>query len=111
MSPSLAKPTRSSVVYQAVCSPYRNALDTHERRVIELANTRPAAALTARLAGAAGVDDPGIRWRISEGPCFDNQVATLKLEGRRATMKLEKVPHDPAGRDERLELTFDRRLS
>jgi hypothetical protein len=26
-------------------------------------------------------------------------------------MKLEKVPHDPEGRDERLELVFERPLS
>jgi PhoD-like phosphatase len=100
-----------SAVYQGVCSPYRNALDTRERRVIEVARTRPAAALARCLAAAAGVDDPSIRWRLCEGPCFDNQVATLKLDGRRASMKLEKVPHDPEGRDERLELDFERRLS
>jgi hypothetical protein len=63
------------------------------------------------MASAAGVEDPGIRWRLSEGPCFDNQVATLKLDGRGASMKLEKVPHDLEGRDERLELAFERRLS
>jgi PhoD-like phosphatase len=100
-----------SAVYQGVCSPYRNALDTRERRMIGLARSRPAAALTNRLAAAAGVADPGIRWRLCEGPCFDNQVATLKLDGRRASMKLEKVPHDPEGRDERLELAFERQLS
>ncbi len=100
-----------STVYQGVCSPYRNALDRRERRMIEVARSRPAAALTRLLAAAAGVEDPGIRWRLSEGPCFDNQVATLKLDGRRASMKLEKVPHDPEGRDERLELAFERRLS
>ena len=55
---------------------------------------RPFAAITGRLAAAGGVEDPEIRWRLREGPCFDNQVATLKLDGRRASMKLEKVPHD-----------------
>jgi hypothetical protein len=100
-----------SAVYQGVCSPYRNALDTRERRVIELARTRPAAALTRRLAAAAGVDDPGIRWRLCDGPYFDNQVATLKLDGRRATVKLEKVPHDTEGQDERLKLAFEHRLN
>jgi PhoD-like phosphatase len=100
-----------SCVYQGVCSPYRNALNTRERRVIKLAGSRPAAKFTARLAASAGVEDPGIRWRLCEGPYFDNQVATLKLDDRRASMKLEKVPRDPHGRDERLELVFERRLS
>ena len=35
------------------------------------------------LAGAAGSADPGLRWRLAEGPYFDNQVATLRLDGRR----------------------------
>jgi hypothetical protein len=100
-----------SAVYQAVCSPYRNALDNRERRVIQLARTRPVAELTKRLATAVGVKDPGIRWRFREGPYFDNQVATLELDGRSATMKLEKVPRDPEGRDERLEQVFEERLS
>jgi hypothetical protein len=100
-----------SVVYQGVCSPYRNALDAHERRAIELARLRPVEEITLRLAQAAGVHDPGIRWRLSEGPFYDNQVATLKVDGRSATMKLEKVPRDPDGRDERLELLFERRLA
>jgi hypothetical protein len=100
-----------STVYQGVCSPYRNALDTGERRAILAALSRPVAAVTRRLADAVGVQDPGIRWRFRDGPCFDNQVATLELEGRSATLKLEKVPRDPEGEDERLELAFERRLS
>jgi hypothetical protein len=100
-----------SLVYQGVCSPYRNALDNRERRVIKLALSRPAAEITRRLASAVGVEDAGIRWRFAEGPYFDNQVATLSLDGRSATMKLEKVPRDPEGRDERLEQIFERTLS
>ena len=57
------------------------------------------------------MEDPGIRWRFCEGPFFDNQVATLSLDGRSARMKLEKVPRDPEGRDERLECVFERTLS
>ncbi len=100
-----------SAVYQAVCSPYRNALDDTERRVIKLSLTRPAAEVTRRLADAAGVDDPGIRWRFREGPYFDNQVATVYLDGRDSSMKLEKVPRDPKGRDERLEHVFEAQLA
>ena len=100
-----------SSVYQAVCSPYRNALDQRERRVIELARTRVVAELTRRLAEVVGVEDPRIRWRFSEGPYFDNQVATLSVDNSDASLKLHKVPHDPAGEDERLELVFERRLS
>jgi len=100
-----------SVVYQGVCSPYRNALDNRERRAIELARTRPIEELTLKLARSVGVTDPGIRWRFAEGPYYDNQVATLELDGRSSTMKLHKVPRDPDGRDERLELLFERKIS
>jgi hypothetical protein len=100
-----------SLVYQGVCSPYRNALDDHERRAVELALSALVARATFGLARAAGVQDPGIRWRCAEGPFFDNQVATLSIDDRRASMKLEKVPRDDEGDDERLELAFERRLA
>ena len=101
--------TRRSPVYQAVCSPYRNPLDQNERRVVRAGFTRTSAAVAGALARLAGAPDPGIRWRLLDGPYFDNQVATLRLEGRKASMRLEKtVP----GRDDdgALEESFEREL-
>jgi PhoD-like phosphatase len=100
-----------SAVYQAVCSPFRNALDSHERQAIRLALTRPGQALARAVAKAAGVPDPGVRWRFVEGPYFDNQVATIELDRRRARMKLEKTVGDPSSDERRLETVFDRRLA
>ncbi|HEX7298566.1 MAG TPA: alkaline phosphatase D family protein [Solirubrobacteraceae bacterium] len=78
-------------VYQAVCSPFRNPLDSRERRAIRLAMT-PAAERAGRLlARAAGVEDEPLTWRVTDGPWFDNQVATLDLDGRRATFRLERA--------------------
>jgi len=98
-----------SRVIQAVCSPYRNPLARHERKAIQTGFSRPFAVAARALAQAAGAPDPGIRWRLLEGPYFDNQVATLRLDGRRALMRLDKTV---AGEeDERsLEKTFERRL-
>jgi PhoD-like phosphatase len=99
-----------SAVYQAVCSPYRNPLDRHERLAIQAGFTRPFAAATRGLARAAGASDPGLRWRLAEGPYFDNQVAALRIDGRRATMQLDKTV--PGDEDERqLECVFERRLA
>jgi hypothetical protein len=99
-----------SAVYQAVCSPYRNPLDRHERLAIEAGFSRPFTAATRSLAGAAGAPDPGLRWRLAEGPYFDNQVASLRFDGRRATMRLDKTV--PGGEEERrLECVFERRLA
>jgi hypothetical protein len=99
---------RSRVV-QAVCSPYRNPLTERERRTIRLSFKRAPSALARGLARLAGAPDPGVRWRLLEGPYFDNQVATLRLDGRSATARLDKT--EAGEEDERsLHKSFERRL-
>jgi hypothetical protein len=97
-------------IYQAVCSPYRNPLDEKERRVIRAGFTRPFTAVAGALAKAAGAPDPGIRWRLRDGPYFDNQVAMLSIDGRRLEMRLDKtIPGEEA--ESSLETSFERRLA
>jgi hypothetical protein len=97
-------------IYQAVCSPYRNPLSEKERAVIRAGFGRPFTQVAAALAKAAGAEDPGIRWQLRGGPCFDNQVATLRLDGREASMRLDKTT--PSDRDQQsLETSFEVRLS
>jgi hypothetical protein len=97
-------------IYQAVCSPYRNPLSAKERRVIRAGFTKTFTRIAAALAKAAGAPDPDIRWRLLDGPFFDNQVATLHLDSRQATMRLSKTK--PGDRDEHsLELSFKRTLA
>ncbi len=98
-----------SAVYQAVCSPYRNPLEAKERRVVSAGFSPTFTKEIQGLARLSGAPDPGIRWRLLEGPYFDNQVATLRLDGRRAIARLDKTT---AGEDdgESLEKTFERRL-
>jgi hypothetical protein len=97
-----------SAVWQAVCSPFRNPLDTRERRVILGAWTRAAELVTRKLARRAGVVDPGVSWRLAhERPWFNNQVATLCFDGPRATFLLEKaLPTDDGHGDPELECVF-----
>jgi hypothetical protein len=85
-----------SKVFQAVCSPYRNPLDGRERRVIRLGWSRPIKSIARLLARTAGVTDPDVEWRlVGDGPWFDNQLATLTVEGRRIAMRLERaIPRD-----------------
>ena len=97
-------------VYQAVCSPYRNPLDEKERRVIRAGSSRPFTAVARALASAAGAEDPGVRWRLRDGPYFDNQVAMLHIDGRELEMRLDKTVPDEAN-EQRLEQTFRRRLA
>ena len=100
-----------SSVWQAVCSPFRNALDTRERKVIELGNTRGAELVTRGLALLARVSAEPINWRLAEGPYFDNQVATLCFDGRSASLKLERTIGDPETDEREFELSFERPLA
>jgi PhoD-like phosphatase len=100
-----------SAVYQAACSPFRNALNAHEQHVLRFALSKAGVAIGRGLARAAGARDPEIRWRLVEGPFFDNQVATIRLDGRRAGMKLEKTVGDPQSDRRGLETVFERRLA
>ncbi|MDQ4041893.1 MAG: alkaline phosphatase D family protein, partial [Actinomycetota bacterium] len=87
-----------SNVWQAVCSPLRNPLDAHERAAVRIAMRPGAAALTHALARSAGVEDPPIRWRVCDGPWFDNQIATLDVEGRSLRLEIERArPGDDRG--------------
>jgi hypothetical protein len=85
-----------SSVWQAVCSPYRNPLEKSERRQIRIGMSRGFELVARAIARLAGVRDPGIGWRlVGDGPWFDNQVATLVIDGREIHMRLDKaVPVD-----------------
>jgi hypothetical protein len=100
-----------SAVWQAVCSPYRNPLDGKERRIIKLGMSRPFQKAWRAIAKRAGVQDPGIRWRLAGGgPWFDNQVATLVIDGRRLDMHLDRAV--PVAEEEaKLERVLDARLA
>jgi hypothetical protein len=100
-----------SNVWQAVCSPYRNPLEKRERQSIRIGMSRPFEVAMRSLAHLAGVRDPDIGWRmIGDGPWFDNQVATLTVDGRRIDMRLDKaVPVDE--NSARLECVLEQRLA
>jgi hypothetical protein len=99
-----------SAVYQAVCSPFRNALDWHERAVVEAATHEQVEVAFRTLARAAGVTAPEIRWRLVQDPTFDNQFATLTFEGRKARLRIEKiVPGDWRNPD--IDITLEKTLA
>jgi hypothetical protein len=99
-----------SPVWQAVCSPFRNALSKRERRIARAGDSRPARWLTGVLARSAGVDLPKVEWRLEQEPTFDNQFATLDIDGERVDLRIEKiVPGD--WRRPRIETSLERRLA
>jgi PhoD-like phosphatase len=99
-----------SAVYQAVCSPFRNALDRHERAVVRAGAKPFVGRLMRALARTAGARVPQIGWRLVQDPTFDNQFATLDIDGRRAVMRLEKIV--PGNwRNPEIQTSLERRLA
>ncbi len=96
-------------VWQAVCSPYRNPLDEHERRIARFGCSRAAEPIGRALAAAAGVPAPDLRWRLVQPPTFDNQIATLWLDGPRAELRIERT--SPSEDDPSLQTSLERRLA
>jgi len=99
-----------SSVYQAVCSPLRNALPGEKSRLQSSAWAKPAGLAARLLARLAGVGDEPLTWRLThDAPFFDNQVATLELEGPRATITFEGAVLN--GKEPGLKKLYSRRLS
>jgi len=99
----------SSTVWQAVCSPFRNQLRKTERRQARLGFSHPIARVLRGLARRAGVPDPPLRWEVTDGPCFDNQVGMLELDGPTARLRVERTT-DSGWREPRLTASLQRRL-
>jgi hypothetical protein len=85
----------SSRLRQIVCSPFRNPLDAHERRVVKATGSRGAARIFARLAGLAGVESVDVSWKLSTPRTFDNSIGQLELGPRRASVTLFRTESHP----------------
>lgn len=83
--------TLPSVVYQAVCSPFRNPLGARDRRIMRAGWSTMVGRLARNLARITGVRQAEVSWHLCHPePWFDNQVATLELSGRQALLRFEK---------------------
>lgn len=100
-----------SPVYQAVCSPLRNSLPGKKSRLQNAGWTKPGELAGRLLARLAGVGGEGMSWRLThEGPWFENQIATLELNGRHAKLAFEKAVLDGSGEPE-LRKIYEYRLT
>ena len=100
-----------SLIYQAVCSPLRNSLPGKKSRLQSAGWTRPGTLAGRFLARLAGIDEEGMDWRLTHAkPWFDNQVATLELRGRQATLTFEKAVLDDSGKPN-LQKIYEHRLA
>jgi hypothetical protein len=81
-----------SPVYQAVCSPLRNALPAKKSRLQRVAWTKRAALAGRLLTRLAGIEEEKLGWRLThDEPWFENHVATLELDGQRARITFEET--------------------
>ncbi|WUU87276.1 alkaline phosphatase family protein [Spirillospora sp. NBC_01491] len=83
----VTQPETESMVTQIVCSPLRNPLVGRFRLANRIAARRSAGAPFRLLAKMARVPKPPLRWRMSDGPWFDNAIATVELTGRDCTVR------------------------
>jgi len=83
-----------SLIYEAVCSPFRHPLEVSQQRSIKAALSRPAVTAARALARTAHAPAPELDWGFVQPPSFDNSVATLTLAGRSAQLTIEKTLPD-----------------
>ncbi|HEX2742605.1 MAG TPA: alkaline phosphatase D family protein [Rubrobacter sp.] len=97
--------------YQAVSSPLRNALPNKKSFLPSYAWSKPVIFATRFLARLAGVRAEPLTWRMThDAAFFENQISTLELEDRSATITFEKAVLD-ASKEPALEVLYERRLA
>lgn len=88
---------RTSALYEAVCSPFHQAMPPKMRIAQRLASSKVSGLAGTAAATLAGAYIPRTRWRITQGPWFENMIATLGYEGRRATVRFDRAVNDRHG--------------
>ena len=88
----------------------RNALPEQKSRLQSASWTKPGELAGRFLARLAGIGEEELSWRLTHDKLwFENHVATLELEDRRATVTFEKAIPDDSGEPD-LEKIYERRL-
>ncbi|WP_344591769.1 alkaline phosphatase D family protein [Actinomadura vinacea] len=76
-----------TAITQVVCSPLRNPLAGKFRKANKVAGTPLLPGMFRMLAKSAKVPVPPMKWKITDGPWFDNSIATVELSGRRCHVR------------------------
>jgi hypothetical protein len=106
----IGETARTSVVWEAVCSPFHQAMPPKMRAAQRLASAGASGLAAAAVAAAAGARVPAIRWRVTEGPWFENMIAVLEFDGPAARVRFDRAVTDASGAP-RLATAAEARLS
>ncbi|ANY05347.1 alkaline phosphatase D family protein [Pseudonocardia sp. HH130630-07] len=82
--------TGGTRVHQLTCSPVHNVVPGFMRVLFRVAWSRAIARVTTGLTRGTGAGRAGVAWARTSGPLFGNLIATLELDGRRATARFER---------------------
>jgi hypothetical protein len=86
-----------SAVYEAVCSPFHQAMPPKMRYAQRLASTRVSGLIGTAVATLAGAHVPRIRWRVTAGPWFENMIAVMEFDGANARIRFDQAATDASG--------------
>ncbi|MBD0837408.1 alkaline phosphatase D family protein [Streptomyces sp. TRM68416] len=98
-------------VVQLTCSPVHNSVPLWIRLGFRFGWSAPARALGRWIAGHGGVQRPAVEWRRTGGPWFGNQLMTLTLRGRSASLRLERARARRGGAGPRLRTVMESELA
>ncbi|MFD1659969.1 alkaline phosphatase D family protein [Streptomyces caeni] len=84
-------------VLQLTCSPVHNSVPLAIRLGFRLGWSGPGRALGRRIARHGRGVLPGLDWRRTGGPWFGNQLMTLTLRGRSASLRVLRARPDGTG--------------
>jgi PhoD-like phosphatase len=94
--PEARDPVRSKV-YQLTCSPVHNYVPALMKVTFRVSWTRAAERTTRFLLDRVSHLPPQpLTWSRLAGPCYGNEIATLRLDGRSARLVIERAGRDAA---------------
>ena len=100
-SPGRESPRQGSpgkcAVHEVVCSPFHQAMLPRMRFAQRLASTWASGRVGIIIATLAGASVPGMRWRVTAGPWFQNMIAVLEFDGATARVRFDRAAADESG--------------
>ncbi|MDQ1618992.1 MAG: hypothetical protein QOE19_1561 [Actinomycetota bacterium] len=92
------KPAIRSKIYQLTCSPVHNYVPLAMKVAFRVSWSRGAEKATKfLLQRVSRLPWQPLTWERMAGPCYGNGVATLQLDGRTASLTIEKAGRDASG--------------